>query len=75
MDARTGWFADPIYKGHYPTSLTSLSNGVLPSFTEEELEVVKGSSDFFGLNSYTSNLIRERISYKHPRGSILTLLR
>lgn len=59
MDARTGWFADPIYKGHYPASLTSLSSGALPSFAEDEIQVVKGSSDFFGLNTYTSNLIRE----------------
>lgn len=59
MDARTGWFADPIYKGHYPASLPSLSGGALPSFTEDELQIVKGSSDFFGLNSYTGNLIRE----------------
>ncbi|KAJ2930983.1 hypothetical protein H1R20_g6108, partial [Candolleomyces eurysporus] len=58
-DARTGWFADPIYKGHYPASLHSISNNALPSFTEEEIAVVKGSSDFFGLNTYTSNLVRD----------------
>ena len=28
----------------------------LPEFTQEELAVVKGSSDFYGMNTYTTNL-------------------
>ena len=28
----------------------------LPEFTPEELSVVKGSSDFYGMNTYTTNL-------------------
>lgn len=28
----------------------------LPEFTPEELAVVKGSSDFYGMNTYTTNL-------------------
>ncbi|KAF6746126.1 beta-glucosidase [Ephemerocybe angulata] len=60
FDARTGWFADPIYKGHYPASLYTITPpGTLPTFTEAEIDVVRGSSDFFGLNTYTSNLVRD----------------
>ena len=29
----------------------------LPEFTPEEIEYNKGTSDFFGLNHYTSNLV------------------
>ncbi|KAG6907817.1 hypothetical protein DXG01_007299 [Tephrocybe rancida] len=52
------WFADPIYKGHYPASLASSLGDRLPKFTDAEIAVVKGSSDFFGLNTYTTNLVQ-----------------
>ena len=50
---------DPIYKGFYPDSVKKLIGDRLPEFTEEELSVVKGSSDFFGLNTYTTQLVRK----------------
>ncbi|MCB0706473.1 MAG: beta-glucosidase [Saprospiraceae bacterium] len=49
-----GWFADPIYKGHYPASMVERLGDRLPTFTEEEVKMIKGSSDFFGLNHYTT---------------------
>ncbi|ESK96275.1 beta-glucosidase [Moniliophthora roreri MCA 2997] len=58
LDTRLGWFADPIYKGHYPTSLKAMLGNRLPEFTTEEQALIKGSSDFFGLNTYTSNLVQ-----------------
>ncbi|KAH9477721.1 Beta-glucosidase 1B [Psilocybe cubensis] len=58
-DCRLGWFADPIYKGFYPAALKELLGERLPQFTEQEIAIVKGSSDFFGLNTYTTNLVEE----------------
>ncbi|KAJ3348993.1 hypothetical protein HDU83_000914 [Entophlyctis luteolus] len=54
------WFADPIYFGDYPESMKKQLGSRLPSFTDEEKAYVKGTADFFGLNSYTSRLIQNR---------------
>lgn len=48
------WFADPIYKGDYPKVMKERLGKRLPEFTEGEKGIVKGSSDFFGLNHYTT---------------------
>jgi beta-galactosidase len=49
-----GWFADPVYKGDYPASMKERLGDRLPTFTTEEKAMIKGSSDFFGLNHYTT---------------------
>ncbi|KAJ7819918.1 beta-glucosidase [Mycena olivaceomarginata] len=49
---------DPIYLGHYPPYMQHLLGNRLPQFTPAELAVVKGSSDFYGMNTYTTNLCR-----------------
>ena len=48
------WFADPVYKGDYPASMKERLGKRLPAFTAEEQQLIKGSSDFFGLNHYTT---------------------
>ncbi|KXN91792.1 Beta-glucosidase 1B [Leucoagaricus sp. SymC.cos] len=53
LDAHVGdRFADPIYKRHWPASLKNMPGDRLLEFP-----VVEGSSDFFGLNAYTTNLL------------------
>ena len=43
--------ADPIFgSGDYPESCKAQLGDRLPKFTESEKMLVKGSSDFFGLN-------------------------
>lgn len=49
-----GWFADPIWKGDYPEVMKQRLGHRLPSFTDDEKKMIKGSSDFFGLNHYTT---------------------
>jgi beta-glucosidase len=50
------WFTDPIYLGHYPAVMVERLGDRLPKFTAEEVELIQGSSDFFGLNHYTTML-------------------
>jgi beta-glucosidase len=53
-----GWFMDPVVFGKYPDEMTSLvTDGRLPSFTQEESDMLKGSCDYIGLNHYTSNYV------------------
>jgi beta-glucosidase len=50
-----GWFANPVYgKGDYPSSMRAQLGDRLPRFTEEEKRVVRGSSEVYGMNSYTA---------------------
>ncbi|CDO77449.1 Glycoside Hydrolase Family 1 protein [Trametes cinnabarina] len=58
LDVAIGWFADPIYLGYYPDYMKTMLGDRLPSFTPEDLAVVKGSSDFYGMNTYTTNLCK-----------------
>jgi beta-glucosidase/6-phospho-beta-glucosidase/beta-galactosidase len=60
---------DPIYLGHYPEYMKQMLRERLPEFTPEESKVVKGSSDFYGMNTYTTNLcstfILSALSFVH----------
>lgn len=61
-----GWFADPVYKtGDYPKSMRDQLGERLPRFTEEEKRLVLGSSDFYGMNSYTSFFVRHKETPPH----------
>ncbi len=49
-----GWFADPIYLGAYPPAMQERIAEKLPRFDDNDLNLIKGSTDFFGLNHYTT---------------------
>ncbi|MEM9158602.1 MAG: GH1 family beta-glucosidase [Verrucomicrobiota bacterium] len=48
------WFADPIYLGDYPEVMRKRVGDRLPILSDEDKALLKGSSDFFGLNHYTT---------------------
>lgn len=57
-----GWFANPLYHGDYPkvmkeriayrSSLEGLRRSRLPEFNEDEKTYIRGTMDFFCLQSY-----------------------
>ncbi|MDX2302089.1 MAG: GH1 family beta-glucosidase [Microscillaceae bacterium] len=48
------WFTDPIYFGDYPEVMKNRVADRLPKFKPEEKALIHGSTDFFGLNHYTT---------------------
>ncbi|XP_048228480.1 furostanol glycoside 26-O-beta-glucosidase-like isoform X1 [Ricinus communis] len=55
MDFELGWYLEPLVYGDYPSITRELVKDRLPTFTEQEKVLVKGSFDFIGINYYTSN--------------------
>ncbi|XP_057978344.1 beta-glucosidase 44-like [Malania oleifera] len=53
-DFHVGWFIHPLVYGEYPKTMQEIVGDRLPKFTKEEVEMVKGSSDYFGINQYTA---------------------
>jgi beta-glucosidase len=58
----TLWLSDPVFTGDYPPLLRKLVGDRLPTFTAEESALLKGSSDFLGLNHYTTFYVRKRVT-------------
>ncbi|TFK22418.1 beta-glucosidase [Coprinopsis marcescibilis] len=58
LDFAIGWYADAVYLGFYPPYMREVLGSRMPDFTPEEWAIVKGSSDFYGMNTYTTNLCR-----------------
>ncbi|KAJ0113494.1 hypothetical protein Patl1_02235 [Pistacia atlantica] len=52
-DFHIGWFLHPITYGEYPRTMQELVKDRLPKFTEAEVQMVKGSIDYVGINVYT----------------------
>ena len=58
LEFSIAWFSDPIYHGRYPASMISQLGDRLPSWSPEDIALVKGSNDFYGMNTYCAQYIR-----------------
>lgn len=64
-DFNEGWFADPIFlTGTWPDSLNEYVSTFLEPFTDDEKAQIKGSTDLFAHDAYTSQF------YFAPEGGI-----
>nr|XP_037874097.1 myrosinase 1 isoform X2 [Bombyx mori] len=72
-----GRYSHPVYskEGGWPPSLEKhmeevsrrkgFQRSVLPPFTREEIDLVKGTFDFYAMNHYTSRLVRKAEPSEH----------
>jgi beta-glucosidase len=54
-----GWFADPLFFGHYPVSMQEAIGDRLPTFTLSQQQRLVKSLDFLGFNHYTTKYYRD----------------
>jgi len=52
-----GWFWGPIFNGYYPQIMIDLVGDRLPKFTQEQTNLIQGSTDYIYLNSYSAEYI------------------
>ncbi|XP_009993621.1 PREDICTED: lactase-like protein [Chaetura pelagica] len=67
-----GWFANPIYRGDYPEMLKNyvgrksskqgLGTSRLPTFSAQEKNYIKGTSDFLGIGHFTTRYVTQKSS-------------
>ncbi|XP_030648234.1 klotho [Chanos chanos] len=75
LDFRVGWFAEPIFgSGDYPPVMRSwlqqrnpidLFNYHLPTFSEEDRHLIKGTYDFFALSHFTTSMAYDEVEDKY----------
>ncbi|KAL0342707.1 UNVERIFIED_CONTAM: Raucaffricine-O-beta-D-glucosidase [Sesamum calycinum] len=65
FDFMIGWFLEPVIYGQFPASMLQYAKGNITPFSNEEQQELAGSSDWVGLNYYTSDFVRYE---KNPPG-------
>ncbi|KAH6672086.1 glycoside hydrolase family 1 protein [Halenospora varia] len=61
-----GWFANPVFiNGDFPEILKGFFGSFLPDFTDEEKQMINGTSDLFAHDAYTAGFY-----FCHSRGGV-----
>ncbi|KAJ4733397.1 Beta-glucosidase [Rhynchospora pubera] len=60
-DFQIGWYLDPLINGQYPISMQQIVKERLPKFTLGQVALVKGSTDYIGINQYTACYIKNSL--------------
>ncbi|KAJ4733396.1 Beta-glucosidase [Rhynchospora pubera] len=60
-DFLIGWYLDPLINGQYPVTMQEIVKERLPKFTPDQIALVKGSTDYIGINQYTSSYIKNSL--------------
>ncbi|TKY65811.1 Beta-glucosidase 11 [Spatholobus suberectus] len=58
QDFYIGWFMNPFTFGDYPDIMKKNAGSRLPSFTQKESNLIRGSIDFLGINFYYSFYVK-----------------
>ncbi|KFK37252.1 hypothetical protein AALP_AA4G233600 [Arabis alpina] len=66
------WHLDPLFYGDYPEIMKKYVGNRLPSFTAEQSKMLRNSTDFIGLNYYSSHYITHRPHNDHSRPRLRT---
>jgi beta-glucosidase len=73
MDAALNrFYRDPLFFGRYPPEVTAAAHRYLPRGYEKDVEAMKGSADFLGINYYSRTVIRHSLlqPYTHAKEHI-----
>ncbi|KAG8067877.1 hypothetical protein GUJ93_ZPchr0005g14805 [Zizania palustris] len=59
LDFSIGWILNPLVYGDYPEIMKKKAGSRIPSFTKEQSELIRGGTDFVGINHYSSAYISD----------------
>ena len=72
MEFQLSWFADPVFYGEYPPYMVERLGSRLPSFTQDESDLLKRTAPkWFALNHYSTNFAADPYSALNLTGDDL----
>jgi beta-glucosidase len=66
FESNPGFFLNPLFKGNYPQTLFDWIGPMQPHIEPGDMDLIKNSLDFLGVNHYSSN----KVSYSHNGGTL-----